>query len=165
MHHAYTFWMDTQHFQANLIHFSSKGSYVGRYGFTYTQGSFTSHTCQGEPFMIWWLHTNIPFSTWAKVAKVLERFPAIQHDTTWDRVLHRLWWIHCTRLFCLKLQHSGPHICWYSSIDFVGFSWFVYTVAAIDTPGSRVHGNLISGVLDGTIYTNDEIYYIEPAHR
>ncbi|CAI8036894.1 Disintegrin and metalloproteinase domain-containing protein 10 [Geodia barretti] len=34
-----------------------------------------------------------------------------------------------------------------------------------NTPGSRVHGNLISGVLDGTIYTNDEIYYIEPAHR
>ena len=65
----------------------------------------------------------------------------------------------------LVFVHSGAHICWYSSIDFVGFSWFVYTVAAIDTPGSRVHGNLISGVLDGTIYTNDEIYYIEPAHR
>ena len=35
----------------------------------------------------------------------------------------------------------------------------------LDDPSITVHGNLFHGVFEGTVYTPDEEYHIEPADR
>ena len=41
----------------------------------------------------------------------------------------------------------------------------VWLFLFLDDPSITIHGNLFHGVFEGTVYTPDEEYHIEPADR
>eukprot|EP00123_Amoebidium_parasiticum_P001275 comp12321_c0_seq1/m.7176 comp12321_c0_seq1/g.7176 ORF comp12321_c0_seq1/g.7176 comp12321_c0_seq1/m.7176 type:complete len:705 (-) comp12321_c0_seq1:189-2303(-) len=41
----------------------------------------------------------------------------------------------------------------------------IYEGHVVGEEGSRVHGHVFDGVFDGTIHTNEDIYYVEPSHK
>ena len=40
-----------------------------------------------------------------------------------------------------------------------------FPISSSDDPTSRVHGNLVEGVFDGSIHSDGEVYQVEPASR
>ena len=55
------------------------------------------------------------------------------------------------------------HVYLYTCLSVMAASTVV--LSTLDDPTSRVHGNVVHGVFEGSIFTEEETYRVEPASR